>query len=130
VTGGILGYAIGFYLFETIGQWIIQTYDLSSAFAAYQAKFQEWGFWIIVLKGLTPIPYKLVTIASGVASLDFRTFVIASAISRGFRFFFLAGLLWYYGPWIRGFIERYLGLFFAATLAIIVIGFVIVKLLT
>ena len=80
VLGGFLGYAIGYYLYGTIGEWIINTYHLSDAFAKFQHGFEEWGFWIIALKGLTPIPYKLVTIASGVARFDLVSFTIASSL--------------------------------------------------
>lgn len=108
VLGGIVGYAIGYFLFETIGEWIIQTYHLQDSFARFQTDFQAWGFWLIVLKGLTPIPFKLVTIASGVAGLNLLPFIVASIIARSFRFFLLAGLLWFFGDWARIFIERYL----------------------
>ena len=67
VLGGLLGYAIGYYFFETIGEWVVKTYGLQSGLAAFRAGFEEYGIWIILIKGLTPIPYKLVTIASGVA---------------------------------------------------------------
>jgi membrane protein YqaA with SNARE-associated domain len=129
VFGGLVGYAIGFYLFETAGEWIIHTYHLQDSFAHFQADFQEWGFWIIALKGLTPIPFKLVTIASGVAALDLKLFVVASIIARSFRFFLLAGLLWYFGEWARTFIERYLPWVLGGSLAVIVLGFVALKVL-
>jgi membrane protein YqaA with SNARE-associated domain len=129
VLGGLVGYAIGYYLFNTLGDWIIQTYNLSASFAKFQQGFDEWGFWIIALKGLTPIPYKLVTIASGVAHFPLETFVIASVIARAFRFYLLAGLLWWLGPWARDFVEKYLTLCLIGSLGIIVLGFVIVKLI-
>jgi len=129
VLGGFLGYAIGYYLYESLGGWIITTYNLSDAFAKFQQGFDQWGFWIIALKGLTPIPYKLVTIASGVARFDLISFTIASIIARGFRFYLLAALLWWFGPWAKDFIEKYLTLFLISSLAIIVAGFAIFKLL-
>ena len=129
VVGGLLGYAIGYYLYASLGEWVIHTYNLSAAFEKFHQGFAEWGFWIIALKGLTPIPYKLVTIASGVAQFDLKTFLAASIIARGFRFYLLSGLLWWCGPWARQWIERYLGLFLTLTLGIIVLGFVIFKLL-
>ncbi len=130
VLGGFLGYAIGYYLYGTLGEWIINTYQLSDSFSKFQQGFEKWGFWIIALKGLTPIPYKLVTIASGVARFDLISFTIASIIARGFRFYLLAGLLWWFGPWAKNFIEKYLTLFLVGSLVIIVAGFVIFKLVS
>ncbi len=129
VIGGLVGYAIGYFLFETVGEWIIQTYQLQTSFTRFQTDFQAWGFWLIVLKGLTPIPFKLVTIASGVAGLSLPQFVLASIIARSFRFFLLAGLLWFFGDWARTFIERYLPWLLGAVLASLVFGFIAVKLL-
>lgn len=106
VLGGLLGYAIGYFLFETIGRPIVDFYGLQNSFDAFQHAFQTWGLWIILIKGLTPIPYKVVTIASGVAVFDLPTFVIASIVTRGVRFYLEAGLLWYFGEPIRAFIER------------------------
>lgn len=129
VFGGLVGYAIGFFLFGTIGEWIIQTYGLEAAFERFQTDFQAWGFWIIALKGLTPIPFKLVTIASGVVGLNLTQFVLASIIARSFRFFLLAGLLWYFGDWARTFIERYLPWVLGATLIVLIAGIFVVKIL-
>jgi membrane protein YqaA with SNARE-associated domain len=129
VLGGLVGYAIGFFLFETIGEWIIQTYHLQDSFGRFQTDFQAWGFWIIVLKGLTPIPFKLVTIASGLAGLNLTLFVAASIIARSFRFFLLAGLLWYFGDWARTFIERYLPWVLGGSLVALIVGFFTVKIL-
>jgi membrane protein YqaA with SNARE-associated domain len=129
VLGGVLGYAIGYFLFGTIGEWIIQTYQYQDSFKGFQETFRIWGFWIIVLKGLTPIPFKLVTIASGVAGLNFFTFMVASIIARSFRFFLVAGLLHYCGDWARQFIEKYLPWVFGGMLFILIGGFVAVKLL-
>lgn len=129
VLGGLIGYAIGYFLFESAGEWIIQTYHLQDAFTRFQTDFQNWGFWIIALKGLTPIPFKLVTIASGVAGLNLTQFVLASLIARAFRFFLLAGLLWYFGDWARPFIERYLPWILGGLLVSLIAGFVAVKIL-
>lgn len=127
VLGGLLGYAIGYFLFETVGEYIINTYNLGSAFDRFQTDFQAWGFWLIALKGLTPIPFKLVTIASGVARLNLQDFILASIIARFFRFFLLSALLWYFGDWAKTIIERYLGWFLGATLGALVLGYYIVK---
>ncbi|MGN6670848.1 MAG: YqaA family protein [Candidatus Nucleicultricaceae bacterium] len=127
VVGGIVGYYIGAGLYETIGAWIVSSYGLEESFRNLQQDFLEWGFWIVALKGLTPIPYKIVTIASGVAGLNMTTFIIASIIARGFRFFMLAGLLWYYGPSIKNYIDRNLTLVTVGGLLTLIVGFVIVK---
>ena len=123
VAGGFLGYAIGFYLFETAGKWVIDLYGLQKAFEGFQHQFQEWGLWVILIKGLTPIPYKIVTIASGAAHFDLATFGIASLITRGGRFFLVAGLLYFVGEPIRAFVEKNLTLVTTGFLLIIVAGF-------
>jgi membrane protein YqaA with SNARE-associated domain len=127
VLGGVLGYAIGYYLYTGIGERIIALYHLEDNFLAFKAAFDKYGFWIILLKGLTPIPYKLVTIASGVSSYNIGLFVIASIITRGGRFFLVAGLLKAYGEPIQAVLERYLTLITTGILAAIVLGFVIFK---
>lgn len=123
VIGGWLGYAIGYALFETLGELILHTYGLQATFDRFQDSFNEWGFWIVALKGLTPIPYKVVTIACGVTGLDFTTFTFASLIARGFRFFMLAALFWYFGPSIKAFIEKNLTFVMLISLAALVGGF-------
>lgn len=127
VSGGIVGYLIGYGFYETIGEWVIQTYGLEESFQNFQAQFDTWGFWIIALKGLTPIPYKIVTISSGLAGFDFRSFIIASIIARGFRFFTLGALLWYYGPPIKIFIEKNLYIVTSVGLLALIGGFILFK---
>jgi membrane protein YqaA with SNARE-associated domain len=127
VIGGLFGYAIGYFLFETIGAWVIQLYNLQGAMETFRAEFAEYGTWIILVKGLTPIPYKLVTIASGVAHFDLFTFVWASILTRGVRFFAVAGLLWKFGDPIRNFIEKRLEVLTWAFLVALIGGFVVVK---
>ena len=124
VVGGLAGYAIGYFLLETVGQWIIQLYGLADKVAAYQAAYAQWGLWIILIKGLTPIPYKLVTIASGMAHFSLPVFILASILTRGARFFLVAALLRAYGPPIRDFIEARLTLVTSLFAALIVLGFV------
>ncbi|HKU98099.1 MAG TPA: YqaA family protein [Vineibacter sp.] len=108
VLGGLLGYAIGYYLFETLGAWVVRVYGLQSARDSFLAGFERYGIWIILIKGLTPIPYKLVTIASGAAHFDLFTFIWASIVTRGARFFLIAALLWKFGEPVRHFIEKHL----------------------
>ncbi|MBV8191193.1 MAG: DedA family protein [Alphaproteobacteria bacterium] len=124
VLGGLLGYAIGYYFFETLGEWVVQTYGLQKSLDAFRAGFAEYGIWIILIKGLTPIPYKLVTIASGAAHFDLFTFVWASIVTRGLRFFLLAALLWKFGEPIRHFIEERLTLITSAFVVALLGGFV------
>jgi membrane protein YqaA with SNARE-associated domain len=127
VIGGMFGYAIGYFLFETIGAWVIQLYNLQGAMETFRTEFAEYGTWIILVKGLTPIPYKLVTIASGVAHFDLFTFIWASILTRGVRFFVVAGLLWKFGDPIRNFIEKRLEVLTWAFLVVLIGGFVAVK---
>ncbi|EKE09245.1 MAG: hypothetical protein ACD_16C00205G0041 [uncultured bacterium] len=126
VIGGWLGYAIGYGLYETLGEFIIETYGLQAAFDRFQESFNEWGFWIVALKGLTPIPYKVVTIACGVTGLNFTSFTIASLMARGFRFFLLAALFWYFGPPIKDYIDKNLTFVTLTSLALLVGGFGII----
>src|SRR6202166_5018627 len=106
VAGGVVGYAIGYFLFDAIGRPILEFYHAMDRYDALKAGFDQWGVWIIILKGMTPIPYKLVTIASGVAHFNLAAFIGASIISRSIRFFLLAALLWWFGPAVRVFIEK------------------------
>ena len=127
VLGGLAGYAIGAGLYEAIGRPVIDFYHLQDAFDQFQQRFDEWGGWIIVAKGLTPIPFKLVTIACGVGGYDLGLFVLAAAITRGGRFFIEAALLRRFGEPIRTFIERYLTLITTGVLVAIVLGFVMFR---
>ncbi|KAA5601860.1 YqaA family protein [Blastochloris sulfoviridis] len=125
VLGGLVGYAIGALLYDSVGQWIVSLYGYGDKLEAFRAAYAHWGAWIILIKGLTPIPYKLVTIASGFSGYDLLSFVVLSAITRGLRFFFLAFLIDRWGIGARIFIERRLGLVTAALALIVVAGFVI-----
>ena len=127
IVGGLFGYAIGYFLYETVGRAIIDLYGLENAFQSYQSAFAEWGLWIILIKGLTPIPYKIVTIASGVAKFDIVIFVLASIATRATRFFLEAWLLWRFGPPIRSFIEEKMVLLTWIFFILLIGGFVVVK---
>lgn len=127
VLGGVLGYAIGYFLFATLGQMIIDFYGLQAGFDAYRVMFAEYGLWIILVKGLTPIPYKLITIASGVFEFDFFVFMAASLVTRGVRFFGVSALLWKYGAPIREFIDKRLSILGYSFLALLVGGFAVVR---
>jgi membrane protein YqaA with SNARE-associated domain len=125
VLGGILGYAIGALLYDSLGHWLITLYGLSDKIDAFRASYAQWGAWIIIGKGLTPIPYKLVTIASGFAGYNVGLFILCSIIARGGRFFIVAILLNRYGDTIRAEIEKRLGLYVALGAAVLIAGFYI-----
>jgi membrane protein YqaA with SNARE-associated domain len=129
VLGGFLGYAIGALLFETLGQPILEFYGYLDKFAEFQARYNEWGAWIVFGAGLTPFPYKVITIASGVTLLDPVTFGIASVLARGLRFFAVAALLWWFGEPIRLFIERNLGWLTVLFFVFLFGGFLVLRLL-
>lgn len=106
VLGGLLGYAIGYFLFEAVGQPILEFYHYTGKFHDMQAIYAAWGFWFVAGAGFTPFPYKVITITSGVMALDPVVFLVASVVSRGARFFAECALLWYFGPPIRRFVEN------------------------
>jgi len=125
VVGGVLGYAIGALLYDSVGQWLIHLYGYGDKVEAFRAAYAEYGAWIILIKGLTPIPYKIVTITSGFADYNLALFVVFSIIARGGRFFVVAIVLNRYGVQIREIIERHLGLWVALAVIVVVLGFVI-----
>jgi membrane protein YqaA with SNARE-associated domain len=124
VAGGLVGYAIGALLYDSLGLWLISLYGYGGKVEAFRAAYAQWGAWIILLKGLTPIPYKIVTITSGFAGYNLALFVLFSIIARAGRFFLVAFLLHRYGPQAREIIERRLGLWVTISAAIIVLGLV------
>lgn len=125
--GGYFGYFVGLTLFSTLGEPVIAFYGMEHAFEVFTEKYNELGAWIVFTFGVTPFPYKVVTIASGVTQLDPLVFGIASVASRGLRFFLVATLIWYFGPPIRAFVERYLGWVTLAFIVLLVGGFVLLK---
>ncbi len=125
VLGGLLGYAIGALLYDSIGHWVIQFYGYGDKVEAFRAGYAQYGAWIILLKGLTPIPFKLVTITSGFANYNIWLFILCSIVARGGRFFVVAILLNRYGVWIREKIEKNLGLMVGVLFGALVLGFVI-----
>ena len=125
VAGGMLGYAIGALLYDSVGAWLIHLYGYGDKVEAFRAAYAQWGAWIIVLKGLTPIPYKIVTITSGFAGYNFFLFLLLSVITRGARFFILAFLLHRYGDAARHIIEKRLALWTWLFLGILIFGIVV-----
>jgi len=129
VLGGLAGYAIGFFLFDQIGQPLVTLYGAEAALEGIRADFAEHGWWIVLGGGLTPFPYKVVTITAGALALDPFAFSIASVFGRGLRFFLVAALLWKFGPPIRTFIEERLGLVVAVAFILLIGGFLVAKVL-
>lgn len=127
VLGGMLGYAIGALLYDSVGLWIIDFYGVADKFDAFKATYNEWGVWAILIAGVTPFPYKVITILSGVTGLSLPVFMAASVVARGLRFFIVAALLWKFGAPIRDFIERRLGLMFTLAMVLLIGGFLAVK---
>ena len=127
VLGGLAGYMIGAFFFESVARPILDAYGYADAFASFTSRYNDWGAWIVFIAGVTPFPYKVITIASGATGLSLPVFMIASVLSRGLRFFIVAAILWKVGPPARAFIERRLGLLFALFCALLVGGFAVVK---
>jgi membrane protein YqaA with SNARE-associated domain len=124
VAGGLLGYYIGAALYDSLGQWLIHIYGLAGKVDAFREAYGRYGGWIILIKGVTPIPYKLVTIVSGFAHFNLFLFVLCSIVARGMRFFLTAFLLNRYGPRARVIIEERLGFWFTVSVAVLLIGIV------
>jgi membrane protein YqaA with SNARE-associated domain len=129
VLGALLGYAIGALLYDTLGLWLIKLYGYGDKMDAFRQLYQEHGHWIILIKGFTPIPFKLVTIASGLAGYDIVWFIVLSIITRAARFYFVAGIMNRFGVPLRRFIESNLTLVGLGTVVAIVLGFAAVKFL-
>ena len=129
VLGGILGYVIGMYLYDSVGEWLISVYGMGDGIENFRSTYREWGAWIIFIKGLTPIPFKLVTIASGIAAFSFPIFLAASVVTRGARFFLIAWLLKRWGAEAQAFIEEKLTIVGWVLILLLFSGFAIVTLL-
>ena len=127
VLGAMFGYAIGALFYETIGRGIIEFYGYQDNFVTLQSWFNDYGILVLLVAGFTPIPFKVVTITSGVVSMNPFVFVAASIPSRGARFYMLALLIWNFGDRIRGFIEKRLTLMLSAMLFLGILGFVAIK---
>lgn len=123
VLGGFAGYAVGMFLFDSIGQPLIELYGYADNFTEFQNLYQEWGAWIVFGAGLTPFPFKVITIASGAVALDPVVFGIAAILARGLRFYLEAALLWKFGSPIRSFVEDRLGLMTAIAFILLIGGF-------
>jgi len=129
VLGGLLGYFIGAQLFETVGRPVLEFYGKDSYFDDFATRYNAWGAWAVLIAGITPFPFKVITILSGATALNLPVFIIAAIIARGLRFFIVATLLWKFGQPIRDFIERRLGLMFTLFVVLLLGGFYVVKFL-
>ncbi|MFN7166907.1 MAG: YqaA family protein [Pannonibacter sp.] len=129
VLGGVAGYFIGAFLFDQIARPILDFYGYMDKFDEFSAVFNEWGWWFVFFAGLTPFPYKVITISAGATGLSMPVFLAASIVSRGLRFFMVAGLLYLFGPAIRDFIEKRLGLVFTVFVVLLFGGFALIKFL-
>lgn len=127
VLGGMFGYLIGALLFESVGQWLISAYGYGERMEAFRALYSEWGPWTLLVGGLTPVPYKLITIASGIAGYDFLLFVLLSALTRGTRFGLEAALVYRFGEPIRNFIEKRLEIVVTVAVILVIAGFLSVR---
>ncbi len=127
VAGGAFGYYIGAELFDSVAQPILEFYHKADKFDEFAARYNEAGHWAVLFGGLSPFPYKVITITSGATGLNFMAFMTWSLIARAVRYFIIAALLWKFGTPIRNFIERYLGWVFSAFLALLIGGFAMIK---
>jgi membrane protein YqaA with SNARE-associated domain len=130
IAGALVGYGIGYFFYESVGKAVLNLYGGSDVWYAKAKKlFDEYGAWIILIKGLTPFPFKVLTILSGMMKFDLMVFVVCSIITRSGRFFLVAGLLYIFGEQVRGFLEKHLEKALLAVLLLIVAGFVMIKFL-
>lgn len=128
VMGGLLGYAIGFFLFETVGKWILNFYGgADNAYEAFKNSFDQYGFWLVLMAGFTPFPFKVITICSGLTKLNLGVFILASAVSRSGRFFLEATLIYIYGDKIRNLLEKHLELITVLFFMLLICGFLLIK---
>ena len=129
VLGGMLGYAIGALAYEGLGQPILAAMGKGDAMEAFNQTFVDAGFWAVLGAGITPFPYKVITIMAGWTGMPLATFIVTSIIARGLRFFIVAGLLFYFGPPVRSFIEKRLGLVFTIFFLALLGGFAVIRFL-
>lgn len=127
VLGGLAGYALGAFLLEEVGKPVLDFYGKLDQFAVMAARFNEYGAWAVLFAGVTPFPYKVITIFSGATTLDLLVFTVSSILARGLRFFVVAWLLWRFGAPIKAFIEQRLGLLFTLAMLLLIGGFAAVR---
>ena len=127
VLGGMLGYAIGLFGYETIGRPIVELYQGQDIMDMIKVQYDTYGFWGVLAAAITPIPYKVFTISSGFFKFSFLSFMIASIVGRSFRFFLVAGLIWKFGSPIRDFIDKYFNILSYVFIVLLIGGFIVIK---
>jgi len=127
VLGGLFGYFIGAQLYDVVGKPLIEFYGKTTAAAQFTTEFNKWGAWAVLIAGVTPFPFKIITITSGATHLSLPVFIVSSIVARGLRFFIVAALLWKFGAPVRDFIEKRLGLMFTLFIILLVGGFYGIK---
>lgn len=127
VAGGLAGYGIGYLAYESVGLPVLEFYGKAEKFDEFAAQFNEYGAWAVLFAGVTPFPYKVITIASGATALDLTVFTLSSLVARALRFFVIAALLWKFGAPIRAFIERWLGLLAVIFVVLLFGGFIALR---
>ena len=127
VLGGLLGYAIGAFAYEEVGRPILESLDKTESMEAFNTRFNDFGFWAVLTAGVTPFPYKVITIMAGWTSMPLAVFMVTSVIARGLRFFLVAALLWKFGAPIRDFIERWLGPLSILFVVLLIGGFYLIR---
>ena len=127
VLGGLFGYLIGAVVFDQIALPLLEFYGYSEQFQTFADWFSDQGAWIVLFAGVTPFPYKVITITSGAVGLSLPVFILASIVARGLRFFIVAGLLYFFGPAIRDFIEKRLALVFTLFVVLLIGGFYLIR---
>ncbi len=129
VAGALLGYWIGASLFDSVGRPVLEFYGKTDYFDAFSQRYNDWGAWAVLIAGITPFPFKVITILSGSTGLSLWVFVVSSIVARGLRFFLVAALLWQFGAPIRAFIERWLGVLTSVFLLLLLGSFLLVRLI-
>ena len=129
LLGGLTGYAIGWGLWGALDDFFFSFVPgfTRDRFDGIRALYDEWNFWVVFTAGFTPIPYKVITVSAGVFSINLAVFAVASAVSRSARFFLVAALLFFMGPRIRTFIDRYFNLLATAFTILLIGGFLVMK---
>ena len=125
--GGYLGYFIGAWAYDSVGCYLIKLYGTPESFEAFRTSLREWGFWIVIAKGVTPIPYKIVAIGAGLAGLNLWKFTIASIIGRAIHFFYVAFAIWYFGDEIKDQLDRNFSKYFLFGLLIFIVFIIYLK---
>ena len=129
VLGGIFGYLIGLFLYDTVGKYILEIYNLFENYEEFKNLYNKYGIWLVLGGGFSPFPYKVITIASGAFNLNILLFILTSLIARGGRFFLVAGLLWYFGPSVKNIIENHLGKLSIAFFVLLIAGYTLINII-